>query len=88
MIQYKGFNKSVVRGLAIISELIYGQEVEWRDTLKYTFVVGGKDGVPYPVDYKTYKTLIEFFEDAVNNSKIESKKKRDMMRRLYTSIKI
>ena len=88
LIQYKGFTKPVVRALALVSNLIYGEEVEWRDTTKYTFVVGGKDGVPYPIDYKTYKTLIEFFEDIVNNSKINEREKRKMLRRLHKSVRI
>ncbi len=79
---YTGFTKNTVRALALVANLIYGEEIHWRDTVKYTFTVGGKDGVPYPVDYKTYKTIIDFLEDAVNNSRIASKDKKRMLKRL------
>ncbi len=88
LLSYKGYTKQTVRALTLISKLIYGEEIGWRDTVKYTFVVGGKDGVPYPIDYKTYKNLIDFFEEAVENSGLDRRKKRDMLRRLHKNIKI
>ncbi len=82
LVLYKGMTKNTVRALALIANIIYGEEVHWRDTVKYTFTVGGKDGVPYPIDYKTYKSIIEFLEDAVNNTRIESKYRKEMLMRL------
>ena len=82
LVPHKGYSKSVVRALTLVSELIYGDRVSWSDTVRYTYAVGGKDGVPYPIDYKTYKTLIEFFQEAVEGSEIEKKDKKRVLKRL------
>jgi hypothetical protein len=37
----------------LTGELIYGAEPSWKDPVKFSFAVGGKDGVPYPVDRRT-----------------------------------
>jgi len=82
LVPHKGYNKNVVRALTLVSELIYGDRVSWTDTVRYTYTVGGKDGVPYPIDYRTYKTLIEFFEEAIEGSEIDRKDKKKVLRRL------
>ncbi len=87
LIQYPGYNKNLVRALALISDLIYGDEVSWSDTVKYTYTVGGKDGVPYPVDYKTYDELIRFFKEVVEGSEIDKRDKKNILKRL-SKIKI
>ncbi len=86
LIGYKGFNKATVRALALISSLVYGEEPSWRDTVKYTFTVGGKDGVPYPVDYPTYRRVIDFIREAVENSGLEARRRREMLRRLRNAL--
>lgn len=78
----RGVNKEVVRGLALIASLIYGEEVEWRDTIKYTFTVGGKDGVPYPVDVKTYDKLINYLQETVEGADIDREEKRKALQRI------
>ena len=39
----KGVGPATVRGLALISELVYGEAPSWRDPVKYSFTFGGKD---------------------------------------------
>lgn len=82
LIQYSGFNKDVVRALALVSELIYGDRICWSDIPRYTYTVGGKDGVPYPINYRTYRTLIEFFENIIEGSELERTEKKRMLKRL------
>lgn len=45
-----GVGPATVRALAYVAEAIYGEELSWRDPVKYSFALGGKDGIPYPVD--------------------------------------
>ncbi len=51
-LEVPGVGPSTVRALALIGELVYGKEPSWKDPVKYSFTVGGKDGVPFPVDRK------------------------------------
>ncbi len=52
LVAFNGIGASTLRALALVSELVHGTPLAWRDPLRYTFAVGGKDGVPYPVDRK------------------------------------
>ncbi len=65
-----GIGPAAVRGLSLISELIYGSEPSWSDPVRMTFAFGGKDGVPYPVPRKAYDEAITFMENALNEAKI------------------
>ena len=50
--------------------------------MKYSFCVGGKDGVPYPVDRKSYDETIEILENAVKQARVGSKDKLNAVKRL------
>ena len=50
LISLRGIGPSTVRGLALVSELVYGEEPSWRDPVRFSFAFGGKDGVPFPVE--------------------------------------
>ncbi|MGQ9781212.1 MAG: DUF763 domain-containing protein [Nitrososphaeria archaeon] len=65
-----GVGPNTIRALALISNLVYGSEIDWKDPVKYSFCVGGKDGVPFPVDRSAYDDSIKFMRDAVDNAKI------------------
>ncbi len=59
----RGVGPRTIRALALVAELVYGSPADWRDPanvdpFKYAFAVGGKDGVPYPVDRRAYDELI------------------------------
>ena len=66
---------ATVRGLALISELIYGEPPSWKDPVKYSFAYGGKDGVPYPVNRRAMDESIKILEEAVKAAKIGDKEK-------------
>jgi len=79
----RGVGPSTVRGLALISELIYGEKPSWKDPVKYSFCVGGKDGVPFPVDRGSYDERIEILENAVKQAKVGDKERVNAIKRLH-----
>jgi hypothetical protein len=84
LIGIRGIGPATVRALALISELVYGEKPSWKDPVKYSFCVGGKDGVPHPVDRKTYDETIEILDNAIMQMKVGSKEKLRALRRLRT----
>ena len=66
----------------MVSEIIFGTPASWRDPVKYTFAHGGKDGVPYPVNKKTYRKTIEIFRDAIQRANIGDEQKLMALKRL------
>ncbi|MCJ2556932.1 MAG: DUF763 domain-containing protein [Candidatus Thermoplasmatota archaeon] len=82
MLAIRGVGPSTVRALALISDLIYGDEPSWRDPVKYSFTVGGKDGVPYPVDRRTMDESIHILESGIEESKLRNKEKIRALRRM------
>lgn len=83
----KGVGPKTIRALSLISELIYGAPASTRDPARYSFVHGGKDGTPYPVDQKIYLQSIEFLRQATNKAKLGHYEKLHALRRLQTMIK-
>ena len=84
LIAIKGIGPATVRALALVSELVYGEKPSWTDPVKYSFCVGGKDGVPYPVDRKTYDETNENLENAIKQAKVGSKEKLNAVKMLRT----
>lgn len=78
----RGIGPSTVRGLALISELIYGKKPSWRDPVKYSFAYGGKDGVPFPVDRKAMDDSIRILEEAIKNAEVGDKERLRSLERL------
>lgn len=78
----RGVGPATIRGLALVAELVYGAAPSWKDPVKYSFCVGGKDGIPYPVDKPSYDEIIEILGDAVKESKVGEKDKLNAIRRL------
>jgi len=78
----KGVGAKTIRALSLISELVYGVAPSYRDPARYSFAHGGKDGIPYPVDRKTYDQSIELLRKAINKTKLGIREKREAMGRL------
>ena len=78
----KGVGPKTVRALALISDLIYGDKPSWQDPVKYTFTVGGKDGVPHPVDRKAMDESTEIIRLGIQQAKIGNKEKIHALKRL------
>ena len=82
LLGFRGVGPATVRGLALIAELIYGEKPSWKDPVKYSFCVGGKDGVPFPVDRGLYDEIIEILENAVKQAKVDDKERINAIKRL------
>lgn len=77
-----GIGPSTVRALALISEIIFGENACWKDPVKYSFAVGGKDGVPFPVERKTMDEGIKILENAIQEAKMDKREKIHAIKRL------
>ena len=77
-----GVGARTIRALSLISELIHGVAPSYRDPARYSFAHGGKDGIPYPVDKKTYDKSIELLAKAINKARLESSEKQQAFKRL------
>jgi hypothetical protein len=88
LLSVKGVGPATVRGLALVAELVYGEKPSWQDPVKYSFCVGGKDGVPFPVNRRSYDEIIEFFQNAVKQAKLGDRERINAIKRLrdFTAI--
>jgi hypothetical protein len=82
LLSTKGIGSGAVRALALISELIYGAKPSWRDPVKYSFALGGKDGVPFPVDRRSYDETVQFLWSLIDKAKLERREKYGALERL------
>jgi len=78
----KGIGPSTVRGLALVSEIIYGSPPSWKDPVKYSYAYGGKDGVPKPIERKAMDESIRFLDEILKQAEIEKKEKLEALKRL------
>jgi len=82
LIGLQGVGPKTIRALALLSELIYGANVSFRDPARFSFAHGGKDGHPYPVDRTSYDRSIEILKQAVERARIGDGKKMEAIKRL------
>ncbi len=78
----RGVGPKTIRALSLISELVYGVAPSYRDPARYSFAHGGKDGIPYPVDRKTYDQSIELLSKAIRKTKLGIREKNETLNRL------
>jgi hypothetical protein len=77
-----GVGAKTIRALSLISEIIHGVAPSYRDPARYSFAHGGKDGIPYPVDRKTYDKSIELLSQAINRTRLGLTEKQQAFKRL------
>jgi hypothetical protein len=82
LINIQGIGPGAVRALALISEMIYGTRPSWKDPVKYSFALGGKDGVPFPVDRESYDETIQFLRSLVEKTKLDGGNRYRALERL------
>ena len=78
----KGMGRSTLRSLAFVSSLIYGKELAYRDPVAYSYNVGGKDGIPFPVNRRAYDHVISEMEHIVDSANLDRQEKYRALRRL------
>jgi len=77
-----GIGPGAVRALALVSQMIYGTEPSWRDPVKFSFALGGKDGVPFPVDRKSYDQTIQHLNHLIESARLDGQEKYEALKRL------
>jgi hypothetical protein len=82
LVAIQGVGPKTIRALALLSDLIFGKPPSWKDPVKYSFTVGGKDGVPYPIDKKHYDEVIEFLQLTIEEASIGREEKMKALKRL------
>jgi hypothetical protein len=88
LISLKGIGSSAVRGLALVSEIVYGKPASWKDPVKFSYAYGGKDGVPKPIDREAMDESINFLKDVLEQTKLGDKDKLNAFRRLKKIIPV
>lgn len=84
LVGIRGVGPTTIRALALVAAIIHGAEPDWRDPVKFTFAVGGKDGVPRPISRRTYDKVIGFMREVVEASGVGAEERRAALRRLFT----
>jgi len=59
-----------------------GAKPSFDDPARYSFAFGGKDGIPYPVDRKTYDKTLEVIEKAIRKASISPHEKERALKRM------
>jgi hypothetical protein len=62
--------------------LIYGTQASTRDPARFAFAHGGKDGIPFPVDRRTYDTTIDVLRRAVDRAAVDRSERIRALKRL------
>jgi hypothetical protein len=89
LIMMEGVGKKTIMALAMASSLIYGTKNDWHEPVKYSFTVGGKDGMPYPVDTKRMEKMSELLDQAIREADTGVEEKRKALVQLshfFTSV--
>ncbi len=86
LLAIRGVGPSAVRALALTGELVYGTSPSWRDPVKVSFAVGGKDGVPFPVDRKAMDQAIHVLREGVEEAKVMKREKLEAIKRLRSMV--
>jgi hypothetical protein len=85
LIGMQGVGPKSVRALSLISELVWGVAPSFQDPARYSFAHGGKDGIPYPVDRRTYDRSIDILARAVRKAKLGNREEMEALRRLHSA---
>ncbi|HDO19291.1 MAG TPA: DUF763 domain-containing protein [Thermoplasmatales archaeon] len=88
LLSLRGVGPKTIRALALISELVYGTKPSWKDPVKFTFAVGGKDGVPYPVDRKVMDETIDILKRSIEEARIGKEEKVKALKRMRRFIPV
>jgi hypothetical protein len=82
LLALKGVGPQTIRALALISDLIYGEAPSWEDPVRFSFTVGGKDGVPYPVNRKAMDESAALLRQSIEQASLGQKEKLQAFQRL------
>ncbi|AAY79683.1 DUF763 domain-containing protein [Sulfolobus acidocaldarius] len=84
-----GLGPSSTRALYLVADLIYNEPPSYNDPVnmpydpfKYAYAIGGKDGIPFPVNRKVAYEVIYTLEDILQRIKTEEKDREFALRKL------
>ena len=83
LLKIQGLGPGMIRALALISEFIWGESPSWKDPAKYAYTVGGKDGIPYPVNLRRMERCAELLEQVIDQAHLNNKEKINSLKRLH-----
>ncbi len=78
----KGIGRKTLKSLALLSTLVYGEKVYYRDPILYSYNVGGKDGIPYEINLMEYDRVIGSMESLLKDSDLEQHESQNALKRL------
>ncbi|MEZ0393673.1 MAG: DUF763 domain-containing protein [Desulfurococcaceae archaeon] len=86
---HSNLGPSTLRALALISHLIYEAPASFEDPANtpldpfaYAFAIGGKDGVPYPVNRREAERVVATLEDIVSRARMGDRERLRAFRSL------
>ena len=82
LLSVQGIGPGAVRALALVSQIIYGAKPSWQDPVKFSFALGGKDGVPFPVDRPSYDQTIQHLSHLIEKARLDGGEKYAALKRL------
>jgi len=82
LLMSQGVGPMTIRALSLVSEIIYGAKPSYEDPARYSFAMGGKDGVPYPVSRSVYDKTLDIIEKGIKKSKLSNKERLSALQRL------
>ena len=84
-----GLGPSTALALYLISDLIYSEPPSFKDPVttpydpfRYAYAIGGKDGIPYPVDPHIAKQVLRVLGDLIEKAKLEPKERSFAIKKL------
>ncbi|MEM1945096.1 MAG: DUF763 domain-containing protein [Nitrososphaerota archaeon] len=83
LIDFPGLGASTIRALALVASLVYGCQLDWRDPVKYSFAVGGKDGVPHPVSKRRMDEVTNFLAGVLEKVDVGRETRLQCLRKLH-----
>ncbi len=86
LLSLEGVGAKTLRALSLISELIYGSPVSYKDPARFSFAHGGKDGHPYPINRAEYDRTIKTLKLLIDRAKIDDKEKYRSLHSLHRFI--
>jgi hypothetical protein len=78
----EGLGPRTLQSLALVSEIIYGTPVRFRDPARFSFAHGGKDGHPFPVPVSVYDETLSVLNTAIKKAKIGQADKQNAIQKL------
>lgn len=82
LVSLRGLGPKRLRALALLSCLLFGTRIDWKDPNIFSFSHGGKDGYPRPIDKRTYSNSIRTLEEAIGQAKLGRNEKYSAIKRL------